>query len=226
MSKKQCEIFKHLLKISKIFIERLFMIFDALALIASELNEYIKKRSHSDDQQHVFLGNIADASGAAASLNDVITITLANIEQEQHNKSQTFQRIQNDKSFYYTQPEIQLNFYIIISIRPGKDQQENNNSYVNALKRLSMVAYFFQSNPFLDQSSIQNPKVSNDLGRLTIELYTAGFEHLSYIWGIQGGHYLPSLIYKVRLITIQEGIVAKEVPVVETVDLNSGRGGL
>ena len=68
-----------------------------------------------------------------------------------------------------------------------------------------MVAYFFQSHRYFDQSTIQNSKISDSLKRVIVDLHSVGFENQNYIWSIHGGHYLPSLLYKIRVIHIFEG---------------------
>jgi len=198
---------------------------DALVLIASELNQYIKKRVNSEEENHVFLSSIIDSSGNSASPNDVITITLANVEEECVNKAQRLNQVRYDTTYSYSEPEIHLNLYVIISVRPSKNSEGSIN-YINALARLSMVCQFFQSRRYFDQSAIQNPNISPDLGRIIVDLHSSGFEQLSYIWGVHGGHYLPSLMYKVSLIKILEDATVKEIPAIKTTKVDTDRGGL
>ena len=37
-----------------------------------------------------------------------------------------------------------------------------------------------------------------------IQLYTPGFEELNNVWGILGGRQLPSVIYRIQLIEIEQ----------------------
>lgn len=201
------------------------MIMDGLILIASELNLYIQQRINPEQENHVFLSDISDGNGNNISLSDVITITLTNIEEERVNKAQLPNKVRHDTTYTYSEPEIRLNLFIIVSVRPSKNS-EGSNSYINALARLSMVSYFFQSHRYFDQSTIQNPSVSNNLRRVIVDLHTVGFEQQSYMWGIHGGHYLPSLMYKLSLIAIHEDATSMEVPVVETIEANIDGGGL
>lgn len=201
------------------------MIMDGLVLIASELNKYIQQRINPEQENHVFLSGITDGNGNNISLSDVITITLTNIEEERVNKAQLSNKVRHDTIYTYSEPEIRLNLFIIVSVRPSKNS-EGSNSYINALARLSMVSYFFQSHRYFDQSTIQNPNVSNNLKRLIVDIHPVSFEQQSYIWGTHGGHYLPSLMYKVSSVTIHEDATSMEVPVVETIEANIDGGGL
>ena len=201
------------------------MIMDALCLISSELNAYVRQRLNSEDETLVYLSSISDGSGNSTSPNDAITITLANAEEECVNRAQQMTRVRNDEKYHFTEPEIRINLHIIISVRSSKNT-DGSNSYTNALKRLSIVSEFFQSRRYFDQSSIRNPSVSNNLERVIVTLHTAGFEQLSYIWGVHGGNYLPSLIYKLSLVTIQENMTSREVPVVKEIGIETDEGAL
>ncbi len=200
------------------------MIMDALVLIKSELNDYIKRRLNLSDDQ-VFLSSIVDGNGSSASADDVVTMTLAHIEEECVNKAQQFNQVRHDTKYTYSQPEILLNLFIIVSVRPNQTN-ESSASYKYALARLSMAAHFFQSRRYFDRRDIQSPDISDALRRVIVELHSSGFEQQSYIWGIHGGHYLPSLMYKVSVIHILEGATTREVPAVETIELEGQGGGL
>ena len=50
------------------------------------------------------------------------------------------------------------------------------------------------------------------LEKLTFEIFNVAMNELSHIWSGIGAKYLPSIIYKVRMLSIQEKRVQKEVP--------------
>jgi hypothetical protein len=43
--------------------------------------------------------------------------------------------------------------------------------------------------------------------RLIIQQYSASFEQLNHIWGTLGGRQLPSVIYKIQLIKIDQKLL-------------------
>lgn len=201
------------------------MIMDALLLVSSELNDYVRQRLNSEGETLVYLSSITDGSGSNSSPNDAITITLTSAEEECVNRAQQLTRVRKGDKYHFTEPEIRINLHIIISVRPSKNT-DGSKSYINALKRLSIVSEFFQGNRYFDQSSIRNPAISKNLERVVVNLHTAGFEQLSYVWGMHGGNYLPSLMYKLSLITIQQAMTNREVPIVKEVGLEADGGGL
>ncbi len=68
--------------------------------------------------------------------------------------------------------------------------------------------------------------LSNDIKEMIFKLFTIDLEQLNDLWGILGGNYYPSVIYKIRLIEIEakepEGL---EIPItnikVDTTDNNN-----
>jgi len=45
-----------------------------------------------------------------------------------------------------------------------------------------------------------------DYFKFNLELYTLSLEELNYVWGTLGGRQLPSVIYKIQLIEIEQDI--------------------
>jgi hypothetical protein len=53
-----------------------------------------------------------------------------------------------------------------------------------------------------------------DIRKLIVELFSYNFEQLYNFWSVVGTNYLPSVLYKVRLVRFQENAVAdSNVPV-------------
>ena len=50
------------------------------------------------------------------------------------------------------------------------------------------------------------------LEKLTFEIFNLPINELSHIWSGIGAKYVPSIIYKVRMISIQENIAKEEIP--------------
>ncbi len=68
--------------------------------------------------------------------------------------------------------------------------------------------------------------VSDALERILITLVSPTFEQQSYIWGVQGGAYLPSLLYKVGFVKIEGGALDHEVTTIQEIEINADGGGL
>ena len=202
------------------------MIGNALILLREELIAYL---SAQGDPASVIIENIGlFETEQGADLKDNIIITLVNIEEESSLKNgQTFSKWPDGKARYENRP-IYLNLYILFTANfPGGVPP--NNGYLQALKRLSLVIEFFQGkNAFTPaSSSIPLPPELSDLGnpdiaslKLNLEMYTLTFEQINHLWGSLGGRQIPFVMYKVRMVSITERSIRREVPLIEEVETN------
>lgn len=202
------------------------MIENALILLREELTAYLTAQG---DPASVIIENIGlFETEQGADLQDNIIISLVNIEEESSFKNgQTFSKWPDGKARYENRP-IFLNLYVLFTANfPGGVPP--NNGYVQALKRLSLVIEFFQGkNVFTPaSSSIPLPPELNDLGnpdiaslKLQLEMYTLTFEQINHLWGSLGGRQIPFVMYKVRMVSITERSIRREVPLIEEVETN------
>ena len=75
---------------------------------------------------------------------------------------------------------------------------------------LSTVIGVFQANTYFTQQ--KNPTMPSPLEKLTFEIFNLPINELSHIWSGIGAKYVPSIVYKVRMISIREDLITKEVP--------------
>jgi hypothetical protein len=61
-----------------------------------------------------------------------------------------------------------------------------------------------------------------NIDRLIFDLYSTSFDELNQVWSINGGKYIPSVIYKMRMAMIQDA-EQQETGIIEEVDLQTGR---
>lgn len=145
------------------------------------------------------LGNIArldsgSAPPAADSQGNVI-VTLVNIEEENTLKNSPFY-VRSGDSIKKRNPILYLNLYVLIS--------SPTDPYETALDSMSQVIQFFQGkNVFTAENDASGGFSSTELEKIVLELCTLNFEQINHLWGIMGGKYLPSVIYKLRLVPIQ-----------------------
>jgi Pvc16 N-terminal domain len=171
-------------------------------------------RTQADDK--VALGNIAFADpyqagrDAVANIQDKVVVTLVNIEEEKtlRNTPHTTARPLGQT---YQNPPIFLNLYVLFSV--------NSNNYENALIYLSDIISFFQREKVFTPTT--HPELEGKgIEKLVFDLYTLSFEQMNHLWAVLGGKYIPSVLYKVRLIQIQHSPEV-EAPVILQVDNES-----
>jgi hypothetical protein len=142
-------------------------------------------------------------------------ISLINIEEERHFKTQGLQVTQTagqkKKGVYSSrEPDIKLNLYILISAY--------NKSYDDALKFISKVVNYFQEfNVFVRKNDGSEDDMPENIEKIVVELYTASFEQQNQIWASLSTGYIPSVIYKVRMIIIDAAKSSEEKAITERI---------
>ena len=181
------------------------MIHTTLEIIKEELSNYFQDSGSvfSDPNLTVLeLGNIAmiDAFNEdhKEEIEDKIVISLVNINQDKVLRNgPTYTRVTDDNgkpSILHHNPTVYLNLYVLFSA--------HQSNYLDALKQLSTVIEFFQRKFVFtgeDNSKLEDGKIE----KLIFDMYTMGFDQLNQLWGVLGGKYIPSIMYKVRVVPIQ-----------------------
>ncbi|CAN5152734.1 hypothetical protein BH09BAC6_BH09BAC6_18520 [soil metagenome] len=188
----------------------------ALTFLNTQLDSYLRaKLDPTNVSPFIQLANIAwndnDTSGAgAASASSSAFITLVNIEEDRISKSpEGFSRL-SDNSISYKNPKIYLNLYVLFSV--------NLSSYAESLKRLSYIIQFFQyKNVF---TTLNSPGLPDGVEKLILDLSTLSFQDMNNLWGILGSKYLPSVMYKLRLIKISEEFVEGDASLIHHIVVN------
>jgi len=195
------------------------MLEGSLAFIRSELLSYLNN-DIQDGEVEVVLGNIAlFETENANAINERIVITLVNIEEESTLKNSRNVHYGLDGGVRYTAQPIFLNLYLLFSC--------NYNSYSTALQRLSNIIRFFQQRRKFDIKSASGEQNENTFQeqekefKLIFELYTLTFEQINHLWGALGGRQLPSVMFKARLVKIEDSSIFKQGPPIQEVQGNS-----
>ena len=193
------------------------MIHSALSFLANELNDYLKLRTGVSNVDRIFLTSVAtDNSGGVIIPDKSLGLSLINIEEERVFKEQRSAFINDAGIAEQINPEIKLNLYILISANfQNADANDSSDDYVEGLKQLSYAISFFQSkNVFTLDNSPAMADYDPNLLKLVVELYSYSFEQLYNFWTVLGAKYLPSVLYKVRLVRIQErAILGSNLPI-------------
>ena len=182
------------------------MIDKALKFITEEINNYLLTKLSFADTTKIVLDNIAklqDGSGGGGSTNKII-LSLVNIEEDRISKNpDNFYKTDDNKVVYKNAP-IHLNLYCLFAYNHGENDSESTNHYEEALLYISYVIRFFQFRNVFTASN--SPSLDPGIEKLLMELHSLGFEQLNHLWAVLGGKYLPSVLYKMRLVVIDEGL--------------------
>jgi hypothetical protein len=172
------------------------MIKEALGFIEKELKNYLSIKLNSGSEEVIRVGNIVkvlDGDGDTSTNAVRALISIVNIEEDRLSKSPDNYRKVEDK-IVYKNPKIYLNLYLLIAAK--------QTDYGEALKVLSFVIQFFQHKFVFDTQN--SPLLDSKIERLVLDLHTLNFEQMNHLWGILGGKYVPSVLYKMRVVGIEE----------------------
>lgn len=182
------------------------MIHTCLSFLTNELNDYLKLRTGSPTVDRVYLTSVATEGGGVVIPNKSLGVSLINIEEDRVYKDQKSTIINNYGNVERLNPEIKLNLYVLISANfQNADAEDSTDDYVEGLKQLSWIISFFQAkNVFTPENSPKLADFDPNLTKLVVELYSYSFEQLYNFWSVVGAKYLPSVLYKIRILTFQE----------------------
>lgn len=183
-----------------------YMIQKAMSFVAGEVNAYIRKRNRlSSNERMVVISNLVNPDGSLALKEEnKIVLSLVNIQKETVvNAASPAHREMFTRS---TQPHF-YNIFILFSAYFKEGLTEEGIRY------LSQVLTFFQSNPYHDHTTA--PALPAEITKLVYDYHTLSFSDLSNLWGSLGAKYLPSALFRVSMLTVQEGLIKDTIPVIK-----------
>jgi hypothetical protein len=197
------------------------MIHEALRFLVAQLNEYLYNKM--GEPSLVIRTRLVTSSGSEVdySTNRVIC-QLVNVEEERIGKAQVPLAPPVGTGFPVRNPEIRLNLSILFTsicgdATPG--DPENDSQYEVSIKMLSYVIQFFQYRHYFTTEN--SPSLPSSIENLVVELYPVTLENQNYLWASLGAKYRPSVVYKVRLITVFEDTFSDIVSAPRIIDLKS-----
>lgn len=189
------------------------MIDKALRLLQAQVHDHLVRQPDLTVENVVKLVNVTRDDGSVAVPKESIGLTLVNVEEERVNRPQQHAAKLDDGTIVTTNPDLRLNLYVLFSA--------NFTDYLTSMTYLSAVVGFFQSHTVFTPATA--PAMDAAIGRLVVELYSLNLEQQNHLWGYLGGKYLPSVVYKVRLLYVQELAVRRQGERVRHIDV-TGRG--
>jgi hypothetical protein len=169
------------------------MIDQALKFIVGELNNYLSSGGLPLEQAVALASVAVPEGGAPAGAAQQLVLSLVNIEREAAIGAPAFLAQAGGGGYARTQQALHLNLYVLLSAPLA-------GGYADALKALSAAMSFLQGKPNYDsQNSSSFPA---NLSQLSMEFVSLSLAELSTLWAILGANYLPSAVYKLRMISL------------------------
>ncbi|WP_085315878.1 DUF4255 domain-containing protein [Derxia lacustris] len=184
------------------------MIAAALDHIAAYLNQALRRRFLVDEDFAV-VAPVTETDGSAAiHVANKLAIFLVNIERDTvahagPGNSSASRALQRPMPIY-------LNLRMMIAASFGA------SNYREALKLLSNAISLLQIQSVFDRQN--TPELDPRLDKLIVDLESLSSNDLSNLWGVLGGRYLPSALYRVRMVAYDSTAISARVPVISGTD--------
>jgi hypothetical protein len=177
------------------------MIQEALSCLTDEINLFFRSKLKINEDKAVLSGIVsADGTMAIREENKVI-ITLVNVEREKTTAG---------NAVPHTSLPLNINLYVLFSA------YFSAGNYGEALRFLSFVMGYLQQKNVFNRSN--TPQLNSDIVKLVFEMENLSMERMNNVWTILGAKYMPSVMYKMRMLTIDGSIVREYRPVINGVE--------
>jgi len=181
------------------------MINSAILHITNYLNQYLK-RTFDLNEDIVALSNIVEQDGTVATnVTNKLVVCLVNIEKDSTPVNLSKRGMMPSDKAVMGYPPVHLNLYLMFAAH------FSGNNYSEALKFLSHTISFFQRNPVFDHQN--TPDLDRRIHQLALDIENLDTKDLSSLWSILSGKYLPSILYKVRMLSFAADDIKAQIPV-------------
>ena len=181
------------------------MINSAILHITNYLNQYLK-RTFDLNEDIVALSNIVEQDGTVATnVTNKLVVCLVNIEKDSTSVNLPKRGMMPSDKAVMGYPPVHLNLYLMFAAH------FSGNNYSEALKFLSHTVSFFQRNPVFDHQN--TPDLDRRICQLALDIENLNVRDLSSLWSILSGKYLPSILYKVRMLSFAADDIKAQIPV-------------
>lgn len=159
-------------------------------------------------ENKAILGTILNESGSVPEGNrDKVLVTLVNLEQETNYQYINFQKAGGKNNYQLNYP-FNFNMDILITAL--------FSDYNESLKFLSEAIYFFQAKNLFNHEN--SPGLDSRIKQLSFEVIKLSYHEAHSLWTALGAKYMPSVLFKVRMLSFQSDEIQELKTTIENVD--------
>ncbi len=182
------------------------MIAESLNVIVELINVYISPSSTDDPLIFTNISKYNDGNEFSSALNDKLILSIVNIEEDRVAKSPE-NYVKENSLVRYKNPAVPINLTILFAA--------THNNYETALMLVEKVIRFFQIKYVFTPGNTPELQTINEVSNTNIEKIifdwvNLNLEQVNQLWTTLGGHYMPSVVMKMRMFTIDEQQIQKE----------------
>lgn len=173
------------------------MIDQTINFICETINEHLKARFDLNEDKVSFSHVINQDGTSALKEQNRIVASIVNIQEERMNRNgaKVFGKGSfNEKGFF--KPPVHLNLYVLFAAH------FEPQLYAEGLRFIAIIVALFQTKNVF--SYADNPILHPSIDKLIFEMENLSFQEQNNLWGALGAKYVPSVLYKVRMLSISE----------------------
>jgi hypothetical protein len=186
------------------------MIFESLSCLAEELNEFFRIKLKIQEEKVILSGIINQDGTVAIQGENKLVITLVNIMKDVTGKNATPLTV---RPAVNNATPLSIHLCIMISAH------FSSNNYPEALRFISFVIAFLQEKNVFSHSN--TPRLDDNIEKLVFEMETYDADKLNNIWATLGAKYMPSVFYRIRMLTYDSLIIKEYRPLVTGISGNN-----
>ncbi|SEM90662.1 DUF4255 domain-containing protein [Nitrosomonas marina] len=177
----------------------------AIQLLAGQLNQHLK-RTYAVNEDVAIVSNLLEMDGSVApNIHNKLVIFLTNIEKDAVSASLGGNQGFGERALQRN-TALHFNLYVMMTAN------FTGNNYAEALKFLSSTISFFQRNPMFSHHTV--PEMDKRIEKLVLDIENLSVQDQSNLWSTLGGKYMPSILYRVRMVTFDSEDIIGRQPVV------------
>ncbi|PCJ21787.1 MAG: hypothetical protein COB04_02380 [Gammaproteobacteria bacterium] len=168
------------------------MIHSAVLHIHKNLNQYLQA-SFDEQQDVVVVSNVTEHDGSpVAYANNRLVLSLIRIEKD------TFPQAKppGQPMGHDGKRLLHFNLYILLMANFSGER------YSEGLEMMSSCIRYFQRTPYYDHGN--SPDLDRSIEKLILDVENIDFDQQPGVWNSVGGKCMPSIMYKVRMISVDD----------------------
>ena len=188
------------------------MIDRALKTLVDSLNRHLATRFSSPGPLALLSPVIGADNAPPQGAKDRVLVTLVNLERESIAKNAARRYRPEGDDYLRAPPPLNLNLVVLVSA----NFPEN---YEDGVAVLSSVLGYFQARPVFDAAN--TPDLPAGMRRLTVEWKDMSLSEINNLWTVLGGRYLPSVVYLVRMLVVEDDLIGEDAAAIRKIGTES-----
>ena len=201
------------------------MIGSTLSYVSDLLNQFLCDRLQIDAaNRKIVFGSFFSPDGSPANNDEnTLLLSLVSIRKETVAGALPSRPVQatpgvtsgGSQGVYVNQsPPVHLNLMVLIAANFKPEQMKTG------LDLLTLAILYLQGHPVWEIQGF--PGLPSPVRRLAFELATLDFDQQGHMWGSIGAKYVPSVLYQVRMLTLESDSIDTITPAIGEVIAESG----